>query len=495
MPGFVDTHTHIFNEAANNPEIGNIKNAQQVVLQNGITTIGNLYTTREFLAEMRAIEGSGQLRVRTSLYLSYTTNCGDVLGDWYREFLPTREPGEMLRIAGVKVFTDGGSCKFPAVSFDHPEWGEGDLFFTQDEMNTIVSDINKAGYQVAIHAIGDRAVEQALNAIEFALDGQPNTLRHRIEHNTIVRPDLFPRYQEVGAVASVIGNIWSCNMTLDPSESRAWYFPYRGMLDASPDAHIAWHTDYPWSSQNPLFHLYSLVTPYEIAGDGTECADPSGISKTMTVDEALPMMTIEGAYIMFRDEEVGSLEPGKYADLIILSGNPTTDLNAVRNIEVWMTMVGGHVEWCAPNHEELCPGSVVTDGSPISDPVRIRIQLTTTSDWATLSLISGGTLINPQVVSASAEATNQGANDNRFFINQTIARANSGARVELVVDAYLSDAQTNGQLEFVIESGAIGDTTVKLLNYVQDSPVEVSTIVLNEMSKVFNVPIEQFIAP
>lgn len=225
MPGFVDTHTHILNEATSRPEIGTIENAQQLMLQNGVTTIGNLYTTRDFLAELQALEDSGQLRVRTSAYLSYTTNCGEVLGDWYREFPPTHEPGEMLRVAGVKVFTDGGSCQFPAVSFDHPEWGQGNLFFTQDEMNTMVSQIDHAGYQVAIHAIGDRAVDQALNAIEFALDGRPNTLRHRIEHDTIVRPDQLPRYQEVGAVASVIGNIWSCNMPLDPRENRAWYFP------------------------------------------------------------------------------------------------------------------------------------------------------------------------------------------------------------------------------------------------------------------------------
>lgn len=97
------------------------------------------------------------------------------------------------------------------------------------------------------------------------------------------------------------------------------------------------------------------MTPFEIAGDGTFCADPAGISKTLTVDEALPMMTIEGAYIMSRDEEVGSLEPGKYADLIIISGDPTTILSAVRDIEVWMTMVGGQAEWCAPTHEEICP--------------------------------------------------------------------------------------------------------------------------------------------
>jgi len=356
MPGFIDTHTHIFNEAANLPNVGTVANAQQLMLQNGITTVGNLSANRQFLAQMTALDNAGELRVRTSLYLSYTTNCGDVLGYWFRGIRPTNEPGEMLRIAGVKMFTDGGSCRLPAVSFDHPVWGEGNLFFTQDEMNAMVAEMNGAGYQVAIHAIGDRGVEQALNAIEFAGDGEHNPLRDRIEHSTIVRPDLLPRYQEVGATTSIVGNIWSCNEDLGPPETQSWWFPYRGLLDASPDAHVAWHTDYAWSSLNPFFHLYSLVTPNEIAGDGTECADPPGINKTVTVDEALPMMTIEGAYIMFRDEEVGSLEPGKYADLIIISGDPTTDLEAVRNIEVWMTMVGGQAEWCAPTHEELCPG-------------------------------------------------------------------------------------------------------------------------------------------
>jgi len=503
MPGFVDTHTHIFNDAANDPNTGTLEKAQQLALENGITTLDDMYVTSDFLAQMRAMDASGQLQVRTSLQLVYTTNCGDVVGDWYKQVPPTRTPGEMLRIGGVKVFADGGSCKYPAVSFNRQVGGQGNLFFTQDQMNTIVSDINKAGYQVAIHAIGDRAVDQVLNAIEFSLNGQPNTLRDRIEHNTTVNPVEYPRYQKIGVVPTIIGNIWSCKdvfwtkgIVPDPPEFQAWNFPYRAMFDASPEAHFAWHTDYPWSSPNPLFHLYSLVTSYEIAGDLTECADPSWAgNKTLTVDEALPMMTIEGAYALFREKEVGSLESGKYADLIILSGNPTTDFNAIKNIKIWMTMVGGKVKWCAPSHEGLCPGSVVSEVSPLANPIRIRVQITTTSDWATLTLKSGGALINPQIVSASAEATNTGANANRFFINQTIERANSGASVELIVDAYLSDAQTGGQLEFVIESGAIGDTTVKLFNYLQDSPVEASAAVLNEMIKTFNVPVEKFISP
>jgi predicted amidohydrolase YtcJ len=503
MPGFVDTHTHILTEGVNNPAVGTLEKAQALALQNGITTLGNLYTSPEFVQEMRALDGAGKLRVRTSLYLTYANACGEVLGNWYQQYPPTHQPGEMLRIAGVKVYADGGSCGYPATSFDRQVGGQGNLWFTQEELNRIVSDIDTTGYQVAIHAIGDRAVTQALNAIEFALDGRPNTLRHRIEHNSTVSPDSYPRYQKIGVIPSIIGNVWSCNEVFfikgivpDPPEYQAWNFPYRAMLDASPEAHFAWHTDYPWSSPNPLFHLYSLVTPYEIAGDLSECPDPSWVgNKTLTVDEALPMMTIEGAYAMFRDEEVGSLEPGKYADLIILSGNPSTDLEAIRNIKVWMTMVAGQVEWCAPGHGELCPGSVVSEESPQISPVRIRIQITTTSDWATLTLKSGGILVNPQVVSSSTEVTNMGVSDNRFFINQTIEHANSGASVDMVVDVTLSDAQTAGQLEFVIESGAIGDTTVRLFNYLQDSPIEASVIVLNETSKTFSLPVAKFSSP
>ena len=69
------------------------------------------------------------------------------------------------------------------------------------------------------------------------------------------------------------------------------------------------------------------------------------------------MMTIEAAYAIFREEEVGSLKPGKLADLIILSDNPlTVDPDAIKDIELLMTMVGGHVEYCAVGQEALCPG-------------------------------------------------------------------------------------------------------------------------------------------
>ncbi len=358
MPGFVDSHTHLFNDSVGRDYLG----AQQMALRNGITTIGDMWSDAEFVERMRSLDNAGQLHIRTSLYLVYSGVCGDLAGDWYLQYPPTREAGEMLRIGGLKLYADGGVCGAPARSFELPGVGFGDLWFTQDQMNTMVDSLDAAGYQLVIHALGDRAIEQVLNAIELTLDGQPNTQRHRIEHNSSLRPDLIPRYSEVGVVATVFGSYGACYLEenpLPPGYRTDWEWPYHDLMLANPDAHIAWHGDYPWVGPiSPLLHLYSMVTPYEIfTDDKVECADPVWITgRSFDVNEVLPMMTIEGAYALFREEEVGSLTAGKYADLIMLSGDPTTvDPLEIKNIEVWMTMVGGEVEWCAPGHEAFCP--------------------------------------------------------------------------------------------------------------------------------------------
>ncbi|RME91461.1 MAG: hypothetical protein D6770_00350, partial [Anaerolineae bacterium] len=208
MPGFVDAHSHLFNDAATAGL--DMDQAQQQALEYGITTFADMFVTEEFLAEMRAYEQDGNLRLRTSLYLAYTDPCGTLYGDWYKQYPPTRTPGEMLRIGGVKMFADGGVCGKAALSTGYPGGGNGDLWFTQEALNRAVAEAQKAGYQVAIHAQGDLAIEQAQNAIAFALDGKPNTYRHRIEHNPFARPDLLPRYSEIGIVPTAFGEYPTC---------------------------------------------------------------------------------------------------------------------------------------------------------------------------------------------------------------------------------------------------------------------------------------------
>jgi len=160
MPGFVDAHTHIFNNSefwGATPE-----SVQQIGLSNGITTLGNLYSMPEFIAEMRALEAQGKLRIRTSLYMQYTTNCGEITDDWYKQYPQQLDPNRMLRILGVKIFADGGSCLRPAISFEYADnGGHGDLFLTDEQLNQAVQEAHESGYQVAIHAQGDLAIEQA----------------------------------------------------------------------------------------------------------------------------------------------------------------------------------------------------------------------------------------------------------------------------------------------------------------------------------------------
>jgi len=369
MPGFVDAHTHLLNDAY---QFGtDLDGIQQLALENGITTIGNMFSPPDFLETMRGYQAENKLRIRASLYLNYDTNCGDIVGDWWKDVPPTRVPGEMLRIGGVKIFADGGSCKRPALSYEtSPGSGFGDLFLTGGQIAAVVREAQSVGHQVAIHAIGDRAIEAALDGIEAALNGGPNIYRHRIEHNAILRPDLLPRYGELDIVATIFGSFPSCTPFENPSPPpyNEWEWAWDTLVDANPDLHIAWHGDDPSIPPiSPVLELYGMVTRNYADDDRkTVCEGKDWIiDNKLSVEQALPMMTRESAYALFRDTEVGTLETGKYADLIILSQNPMTiEPQELLNTYVLMTMVGGKVEWCAPGSESLCP-NIDTSGESV----------------------------------------------------------------------------------------------------------------------------------
>jgi len=325
MPGFVDAHTHILNDARSQGM--SLDEAQALALQNGITTIGDLYIDQPFLKKIQEFDEAGFLRLRTSLYLVYDDPCGKVFGDWYMSHPPTRNAGEMLRVNGIKIFTDGGACGGPALSFELKKGsGTGDLWMSQEELNQVVSEAQSKGYQVAIHAIGDRAVEQAQNAIAFALDGQPNVYRHRMEHVSVLRPDMVAHFGELGISPVIPGQYHSC-MPFGPPLPDVygdWEWPWKALRETNPDLKIGWHTDYPFWSIKPFVHVYGFVTRNDVA-PAYSCSPSKWLrDDTLSVEDSLSIMTIQSAYILFRDNEVGSLAPGKFADLIILSENPYT---------------------------------------------------------------------------------------------------------------------------------------------------------------------------
>jgi predicted amidohydrolase YtcJ len=203
LPGFVDAHSHYYGAAS--AEGQEPETTQARLLAAGITTVAELAVDEALLEEMRRLDEEGEIRVRSSAYLLADTACGDLTGDWQLAVPPTRQPGERFRIGGIKLFTDGGSCNAPAVSYEHSFGGEGDLYFSSGEIADLIRPFDEAGYQVAVHALGDRAVEATLDGLETVIGDSGNPLRHRIEHNAVVRPEMRDRYDEVEAVAVIFG--------------------------------------------------------------------------------------------------------------------------------------------------------------------------------------------------------------------------------------------------------------------------------------------------
>ena len=365
LPGFVDAHDHLFNDAESHGLT--LGQAQELALEHGITALGDMFVPPEFLRRMRAFARAGLLRVRTSLYLTYNDNCGNVLGDWYLDEGPITSPRRMLRVPGVKIFADGGSCGRPAISWVYPPGApgagtQGDLWVTRAQLTTAIATAQAHGWQVAVHALGDRALDVVLDSFSDVLRGGPNPLRHRIEHNAFVRDDQLPRYRETHAVTTIFGAFGTCAFNnggfgrpdLVP-EAAPWLWRWRDLAAVSP--RVAWSSDWPVFSIDPLEHLYGFVTRRDVATDGSVCQpEPEQANDTITLDRALRSMTIDAAYALGMDSVVGSLEPGKLADLVVLSDDPLqVDADALPNIDVLVTMVGGRAEFCAPGAGPLCP--------------------------------------------------------------------------------------------------------------------------------------------
>jgi predicted amidohydrolase YtcJ len=362
LPGFVDAHTHLLNEG----DLISLADAQSLALANGITSHANMFTPSEVLSRVRQFAAAGKLRVRTSLYLLHNTNCGEPLGPWYLAERPVTDPRRMLRVPGVKIFADGGSCGRPAVSWTYPNGsgGDGDLWIDADSLAQAVSAAQARGFQVAVHALGDRAVDVALEGIRRALSGGANRLRHRIEHAALVRQDQLRRFGEVGAIPVLFGAFGTCAFNAGRfgradllTETAPYLWRWREIVDANPGLPVAWHVDWPVFPEQPFVHLYSLSTRRELTDSGGVCRpQPEQANDTVSRAVALRMMTMGSAYALGIDSAVGSITVGKLADLVIVSANPlAVQPDAIPRIRVLSTIVGGRTRFCAKGVGGLCP--------------------------------------------------------------------------------------------------------------------------------------------
>jgi len=214
----------------------------------------------------------------------------------------------------------------------------GILTMTQEEIHEAVEDAHRHGFQVGIHANGDRTIEYVLNAYERVLEQWPHPdRRHRLEHCSLVNPDLLRRIKASGSIptpfwtyAHYHGNKW---VEYGP-EKMEWMFAHRSFLDYGIP--VAGASDYVPGPFEPMMAIQSLVTRKDTEGRVW------GASQKVTVDEALRIGTLNGAFASYEEDVKGSIAPGKYADFVVLEQDPhVVDPETIKDIRVARTVVGG----------------------------------------------------------------------------------------------------------------------------------------------------------
>ncbi|MEM2105791.1 MAG: amidohydrolase [Candidatus Bathyarchaeia archaeon] len=243
----------------------------------------------------------------------------------------------MLKLGFVKVFADGSlgarTAALKEPYSDDPKTS-GVLLYTQRSLNRLVLKAHKASLQLAVHAIGDRAVEAALKAYEKAFKAFPRANhRHRIEHCSVLNPRLIRRMKRLGLIASVqphfvVSDFWVFQRV---GERRGrWVYPFKTLMREG--IVVCSGSDSPVEPINPLLGVWAAVAKTNLA------------EERLSLDEALRTYTLNAACASFEENLKGSIEVGKLADLTVLSEDlDRIPPEKIRDVSVEMVIVGGKI--------------------------------------------------------------------------------------------------------------------------------------------------------
>ncbi len=250
-----------------------------------------------------------------------------------------------MRFAGFKFLVDGaGAAAFTHEPHNGVMWNVST--WNPDELNEAVRTLHEAGYQMAFHVVGDAAVDMVLDAVEGAMNTAPRPdPRHRLEHAVFNTDAALQRTKDLGMVVStqphfvrLLGDYFKEIMG---DERAARMIPTRTWLDLGVP--LALGSDAPttpwWDPQSTLFASIARLTA------SNEFLSPE---QALTIEEAMYAHTMGGAYAAFEENEKGSLEAGKMADLIVWADDPyRARLRDILTLTIDLTMVGGEVVYQA----------------------------------------------------------------------------------------------------------------------------------------------------
>jgi predicted amidohydrolase YtcJ len=315
--------------------------AMKYVAERGVTSVTNMGTWDELAAIERA-HNAGTLITR--IYQVTPISQWERL----RDTVAKRGKGdEWVRIGGLKGFADGSLGSHTAAMFapftDTPK-DSGFLVNTEEDLYHWTSEGDKAGLQMIVHAIGDRAINTQLNIFErVAKENGPRDRRFRIEHAQHIAPADIPRFGQLGVIPSmqpyhaIDDGRWAENVI--GHERAKTTYAFRSLHDAG--ATLAFGSDWFVAPPTPLDGIYAAVTRRTL-----DDKNPGGWipEQKITVEEALRAYTIDGAYASFEERIKGSLARGKLADIVVIDRDLTKiPPETIRDAKIMMTIVAGKV--------------------------------------------------------------------------------------------------------------------------------------------------------
>ena len=323
-------------------------------LAHGVTSVQDNSEWPDFLV-LQQLEHASQLKLRFAEWQNFNLPVASL--EQQRRSQPADDP--LLHLTQLKGFLDGSlgsrTAAMLAPYTDDPT-NSGLPRYSQPDLNRMVAERTPQDFQIGFHAIGDRANSMALTAFAAAQPPPPLTipdLRLRIEHAQIVASADFDRFAKLGVIASMQPSHLLTDMRWVPARlgpnRLAGAYAWRSMLDHHIP--LAFGTDYPVESINPMRGLYSAVTRQN--EQGTQTFEPA---ERLTLAEAIYAYTQASAFAEFRERQKGRLETGFLADLVVLDRDITTipprDLLQTR---VLRTVVNGETVYQQPAKSSASP--------------------------------------------------------------------------------------------------------------------------------------------
>ncbi|MFZ7942400.1 amidohydrolase [Neobacillus sp. 19] len=318
--------------------------AQEQLFANGITSVHDAggFDENSFRI-MQQASYKKQLKVRTYAMIGSLTDCETFTKNMLKAGVMTHTGNDFFKIGPAKLFTDGSSTG-PTIATREPYTSDSDnygyLMYTEEELYSIFSKAHQNGYQLTVHAQGDKAIEQYLGVIERLLHEHPfDDHRHRVEHLGICPPDLQEKAKALNVIPVLNPSFpyeFGESYIRNYGERTQYMYAARDLLNQG--IITAAGSDAPITTVNPFVGIYTAVARL------TRQNTAFGQEQTVSLMDAIRMYTYNAAYASFDETIKGSIEAGKLADLVIVN---TSLLNCpiekITEVKVDATILDGEI--------------------------------------------------------------------------------------------------------------------------------------------------------